>query len=246
MTFEGFHTECRGHPAVTHHEFEIVAGQIDHCGIKARGLEKRANSILAVAQFASCPVGFALIPNGEHGTDLLAILAEQWLGRTDRMDVAAIGPANDPWRIHDSRPANGLRQGQLFRRVRFTLDRKKMITLGIVFRDDIEFGDAMHDTRRLVHITDRASFVGDDDAFAQLIEYGSRCDLAEVEDGKRCHALPLTQKSFGCYYFVVRTNPQGNLLVHIGEEVLVGLRILHLVEEEFHRVDRAHLHENSA
>ena len=43
--------------------------------------------------------------------DLLAILAEQWLGRTDRMDVAAIRPANDPWRIHDSRPANGLRQG---------------------------------------------------------------------------------------------------------------------------------------
>src|SRR5689334_20254556 len=33
------------------------------------------------------------------------------------------------------------------------------------------------------------------------------------------------------------------LLVHAGEEVLVGLGVLHLVEEELHRVDRAHLHE---
>jgi hypothetical protein len=30
------------------------------------------------------------------------------------------------------------------------------------------------------------------------------------------------------------------------EEVLVGLRILHLVEQELHRVDRAHLHEDAA
>src|SRR5690606_11704636 len=35
------------------------------------------------------------------------------------------------------------------------------------------------------------------------------------------------------------------LLVHRREEVLVGLGILHLVEEEFHRVDRAHLHEDA-
>src|SRR3546814_10135290 len=33
------------------------------------------------------------------------------------------------------------------------------------------------------------------------------------------------------------------LLVHAVEEILVGLRILDLVEQEFHRVDRAHLHE---
>src|SRR5690606_36907339 len=35
------------------------------------------------------------------------------------------------------------------------------------------------------------------------------------------------------------------LLVHRREEVLVGLGILHLVEEEFHRIDRAHLHEDA-
>src|SRR3954469_15400005 len=36
------------------------------------------------------------------------------------------------------------------------------------------------------------------------------------------------------------------LLIHRGEEVLVGLGVLHLVEQELHRVDRAHLHENAA
>ncbi len=30
------------------------------------------------------------------------------------------------------------------------------------------------------------------------------------------------------------------------EEILVGLRIAHLVEQELHRVDRAHLHEDAA
>src|SRR3990167_8966359 len=40
--------------------------------------------------------------------------------------------------------------------------------------------------------------------------------------------------------------PAGALLVHRGEEVLVGLGILHLVEEEFHRVDRAHLQQDPA
>ena len=34
--------------------------------------------------------------------------------------------------------------------------------------------------------------------------------------------------------------------VHRGEEVFVGLGILHLVEQEFHRVDRPHLHEDAA
>src|ERR1043165_7371693 len=34
------------------------------------------------------------------------------------------------------------------------------------------------------------------------------------------------------------------LLVHRGEEVLVGLGILHLVEEELHRIDGAHLHQD--
>src|SRR5258706_6773594 len=37
-----------------------------------------------------------------------------------------------------------------------------------------------------------------------------------------------------------------SLLVHRGEEILVGLRIFHLVEQELHRVDRAHLHEDAA
>src|ERR1044071_6239402 len=37
-----------------------------------------------------------------------------------------------------------------------------------------------------------------------------------------------------------------SLLVHAGEEVLVGLGVLHLVEEELHRVDRPHLHQDSA
>jgi hypothetical protein len=36
------------------------------------------------------------------------------------------------------------------------------------------------------------------------------------------------------------------LLVHGIEEILVGLRILHLVEEELHRINSAHLHENPA
>src|SRR4051794_5108066 len=36
------------------------------------------------------------------------------------------------------------------------------------------------------------------------------------------------------------------LLVHRSEEVLVGLGVLHLVEEELHRVDRAHLHQDPA
>ena len=36
------------------------------------------------------------------------------------------------------------------------------------------------------------------------------------------------------------------LLVHGREKVFVGLRILHLVEQEFHRVDRPHLHEDAA
>src|SRR5215217_4997344 len=35
------------------------------------------------------------------------------------------------------------------------------------------------------------------------------------------------------------------LLIHAGEEVLVGLGVLHLVEEELHRVHRAHLHEDA-
>ena len=36
------------------------------------------------------------------------------------------------------------------------------------------------------------------------------------------------------------------LLIHRVEEVLVGLRILHLVEQELHRIDGAHLHEDPA
>src|SRR5205085_3388055 len=36
------------------------------------------------------------------------------------------------------------------------------------------------------------------------------------------------------------------LLVHRSEKVLVRLGVLHLVEQELHRVDRAHLHQDSA
>src|SRR3954451_9993362 len=36
------------------------------------------------------------------------------------------------------------------------------------------------------------------------------------------------------------------LLVHRSEEVLVGLGILHLVEQELHRIDGAHLHQDPA
>ena len=36
------------------------------------------------------------------------------------------------------------------------------------------------------------------------------------------------------------------LLVHRIEEIFVGLRILHLVEQELHRIDGAHLHEDAA
>src|SRR3546814_10745060 len=35
-------------------------------------------------------------------------------------------------------------------------------------------------------------------------------------------------------------------MIHRFEEVLIGLRILHLVEKEFHRVTGAHLHQNAA
>src|SRR3546814_1574954 len=42
------------------------------------------------------------------------------------------------------------------------------------------------------------------------------------------------------------TQPPGPLLVHRVEEILVGLGILHLVEQEFHGVDRAHLHQDAA
>src|SRR3546814_2258796 len=38
----------------------------------------------------------------------------------------------------------------------------------------------------------------------------------------------------------------GVLLIHRREEILVGLRILHLVEQELHCVDRTHLHEDAA
>src|SRR4051812_16359896 len=36
------------------------------------------------------------------------------------------------------------------------------------------------------------------------------------------------------------------LLVHGGEEVLVGFGVLHLIEEELHRIDRPHLHQDPA
>src|SRR5438270_2734682 len=39
---------------------------------------------------------------------------------------------------------------------------------------------------------------------------------------------------------------RGALLVHRSEEVLVRLGVLHLVEQELHRIDRAHLHEDAA
>ena len=50
-------------------------------------------------------------------------------------------------------------------------------------------------------------------------------------------ALPPTQ-----YFAAIETC----LLVHRVEEILVGLGILHLVEEEFHRVDCTHLHKDTA
>src|SRR5689334_3018355 len=37
-----------------------------------------------------------------------------------------------------------------------------------------------------------------------------------------------------------------SLLVHRREEVLVRLGVLHLVEQELHRIDRAHLHQDPA
>src|SRR5205085_7380211 len=37
-----------------------------------------------------------------------------------------------------------------------------------------------------------------------------------------------------------------SLLVHRSEEILVRLRVLHLVEEELHCVDGAHLHQDAA
>src|SRR3954470_6140303 len=40
--------------------------------------------------------------------------------------------------------------------------------------------------------------------------------------------------------------PGAPLLVHRSEEVLVRLGVLHLVEQELHRVDRAHLHQDPA
>src|SRR5437588_10218442 len=36
------------------------------------------------------------------------------------------------------------------------------------------------------------------------------------------------------------------LLIHRREEILVRLGVLHLVEQELHRIDRAHLHQDSA
>src|SRR5690349_17357912 len=46
-----------------------------------------------------------------------------------------------------------------------------------------------------------------------------------------------------------KSNPSNTraarLLVHRGEEVLVRLGVLHLVEKELHRVDRAHLHQDA-
>ena len=36
------------------------------------------------------------------------------------------------------------------------------------------------------------------------------------------------------------------LLIHAFEEILVGLAILHLVEQKFHRVDGPHLHQDAA
>src|SRR5205085_7432751 len=36
------------------------------------------------------------------------------------------------------------------------------------------------------------------------------------------------------------------LLVHAREEIVVGLGVLHLVEEKLHRIDRAHLHQDPA
>jgi hypothetical protein len=43
-----------------------------------------------------------------------------------------------------------------------------------------------------------------------------------------------------------KTQNHIDLLIHRVEEILVGLRILHLVEQEFHCIDGAHLHEDPA
>ena len=40
--------------------------------------------------------------------------------------------------------------------------------------------------------------------------------------------------------------PDDDLTIHLVEEIIIALGMFELVGEEFHRVDRAHLHENTA
>ena len=40
--------------------------------------------------------------------------------------------------------------------------------------------------------------------------------------------------------------PDDALTIHLVEEIIIALGMFELVGEEFHRIDRAHLHENAA
>ena len=40
--------------------------------------------------------------------------------------------------------------------------------------------------------------------------------------------------------------PDDALTIHLVEEIIIALGMFELIGEEFHRVDRAHLHENTA
>src|SRR3546814_861328 len=62
----------------------------------------------------------------------------------------------------------------------------------------------------------------------------------------RLDSLARLDVSVNAQQFLQDVSGYPDLLIHRFEEVFVGLRILHLVEQEFHRVDRAHLHQDPA
>gem|GEM_PF-6866623 len=76
-----------------------------------------------------------------------------------------------------------------------------------------------------------------------------------IPDPVKAAAIPVPLRALPiCAGMALRTRDEtdaagfraGRLLVHAAVKILVGFRILHLVEQKLHRVDGAHLHEDAA
>ena len=139
-------------------------------GVIGGRVEDQPGARLAQAQLLFGLEALGVVAQIEDGADLAAVL-DQRPRRTDRDDIAAVGPADAPARVLDRFAVrHGARERQVGERIGFAVEREEMIGVGIFVGRDIERLDAMEALGGGVDEQKIARRAGNDHALGQLLE----------------------------------------------------------------------------